>query len=306
MAVIISASRRTDIPRYFGRWFAERRKQGTAEFRNVFGGRGQVSMRSQDVLGYLFWTRYARPFTDQLEALRDEGTPYIFQYTITGLGRDIEPYVPHRARAIEDFLAVSRDLPDPGCIQWRYDPIFLSDRYTTDFHRRNFAEIASALESATLVVNVSVVEPYLKAIRRVADPSARYRTVSGGRHKSVLKRHPTLPQVGSDLVPFLEELQSIAAQHGMELRSCCNPEWGLPPSQCCGLDLFAAFGQKVSNAVASQGPGPSRENCRCFKTVDIGMDNTCLAGCKYCYVVDAHNTAIAHYRNHDPARATLR
>lgn len=304
--MILSASRRTDIPRYFGRWFAERRKQGTAEFRNVFGGGGQVSMRRQDVLGYLFWTRYARPFRDQLRALQDEGIPYVFQYTITGLGREIEPYVPQRDRAIGDFLAVSRDLPDPRCIQWRYDPIFLSDRYPTDFHRRNFIEIAAALEGATRVVNVSVVEPYLKAIRRVADPSARYRTVSQTRHKSVLKRHPTLPQVGSDLVPFLQEMQAIATQHGMELRSCCNPEWGLPPSQCCGLDLFAPFGEKISSAVASKGPGPSRENCRCIKTVDIGMDNTCLAGCKYCYVVDAHRTAIGHYRNHDPTRPRLR
>jgi len=306
MAVIISASRRTDIPRYFGRWFAQRRAQGIAEFRNVFGGKGQVSRRTEDVIAYLFWTRDARPFEDQLRALRDQGTPYVFQYTITGLGRDIEPHVPHRARAIEDFLAVSRDLPDPGCIQWRYDPIFLSDRYTNAFHRRNFGEIARALEGATRVVNVSVVEPYMKAIRRVTDPSARYRTVREERHRTVHKRHPTLPQVGKEIIPFLEELQAMAANHGMQLRSCCNPEWGLPASQCCGVDLFAGFGQKVYDRVSSVGPGPSRESCRCMKTVDIGMDNTCLGGCAYCYVVDAHERAVSHYRNHDPRRAALR
>jgi hypothetical protein len=287
--IIISASRRTD------------------RFRNVFGGEGQVSMRTEDVLGYLFWTRDARPFRDQLKALREEDNiPYVFQYTITGLGQDLEPQAPRLEQVIADFHAVSRDLPDSSCIQWRYDPIVLSDRYTTAFHRTTFAELACALDGATRVVNTSVVEPYMKAIRRVANPSVCYRTVDPDRHKSVVKRHPGLSQVGKELLPFLQDLAGIAAQHGMELRSCCNPEWELPPSQCCGVELFAAHGRTVANTVAALSAAPSRNDCRCLKTVDIGMDNTCVAGCKYCYAVGSHQTAVTHYRNHDPAHSALR
>lgn len=306
MPTLISASRRTDIPRYYGRWFAERRTQGFAEFCNVFGGKGRVSLRNPDVLGYLFWTRYAKPFTDQLRTLHDDGLPYAFQYTITGLGREIEPQAPRRTLAIDDFLRVSRDLPDPTCIQWRYDPIILSARYPTAFHRRNFTELACALEGATRVVNTSVVEPYARTIRRTPDPTIHYRTIDPSRHSAALKRHPGLVQAGKEVRLLLADLAGIAAQHGMELRSCSNPEWPLSPSQCCGVELFAAFGQEVSNAVAALDRAPSRNGCRCLKMVDIGMDNTCVAGCTYCYVVNAHQTAVANRRRHDPTHSTLR
>ena len=83
---IISASRRTDIPRFFPRWFAERRKAGYAEFRNSFGGKGQVSLRDAEVAGFLFWTRFARPFRLELANLLQAGLPCVMQYTITGYG----------------------------------------------------------------------------------------------------------------------------------------------------------------------------------------------------------------------------
>lgn len=305
-AKIISASRRTDIPRYFGRWFAERRREGVAEFRNVFGGKGSASLRDEDVLGFLFWTKYAGPFAAELQALRNDGVPFVFQYTITGYGRDVEPHVTERSRAIDDFLAVSQALPSPACIQWRYDPIILSGSTTADFHRRNFGEIADALEGATRVVNVSIVEPYQKAIRRLLDPSVLYRRVDPSRHKTVAKRYPDLPQVGSEIEELLRELAELARDHGMELRSCSNPEWSLPRSQCSGLALFTPYGEQITTRVAALRSGPSRDACRCVEVVDIGMDNTCLAGCKYCYVVTSHDTAVKNFERHDPAHRMLR
>ncbi len=153
MAEMISASRRTDIPHYFSRCFAGRRKAGYAEFRNAFGGAGSVSLRNEDVFGYLFWTKYARPFRDNLRSLRDEGIPYVFQYTVTLYNRDLEPNTPRGARVLDDFLAVSATLPQPEAIQWRYDPIVCSTRYDRQYHVNKFSEIACALAGATKVVN---------------------------------------------------------------------------------------------------------------------------------------------------------
>lgn len=304
---IISASRRTDIPRYYGDWLKNRRRAGSARFRSAYGTAGEVSLEPDDVFGYLFWTRYAHPrrFLDQLKGdLLASGVPCVFQYTVTGYGPPLEPHLPRISRVIDNFLQVARSLPDPGCIQWRYDPIVLSDDLTPDFHRENFRSLARELEGATRVVNTSVVEPYLKAIRRMSDPSAIYRRVDPGRHKTVHLRHPDLGQPGRSLSQLVAELREIASEHGMELRTCANPELDLPAAQCCGLELFAPYGNiKELEDIPSK---PSRPFCDCLETVDIGMDNSCLGGCKYCYVVISHASAVKNFRNHDPHDPMIR
>lgn len=306
MPDIISVSRRTDIPMYFANWFALRRSEGRAEFRNAFGGKGTVSLRNEDVLGYLFWTKYALPFADQLQSLWDDGVPYVFQYTITGYGRDLEPYVPNTKRAIDNFVVVSHQLPSPECIQWRYDPIILCETYSHTFHLKNFRRIAKALQGATHVVNTSFVEPYVKTIRRLADPSVLYRRIDPNRHKAVSVRYPDLLQVGHEGHVLLDELKSIAREYGMELRACSNPEWDLPLSQCCGMELFEPYGSRLVERLTDLPEAPSRISCRCLKSVDIGMDNTCLAGCPYCYVVISHQTAVNNFRRHSPTSTMLR
>jgi hypothetical protein len=305
--VIISASRRTDIPRYYANFFASRRAAGYVEFRNAFGGKGSVSLRDEDVLGYLFWTRLAQPFTDNLQALQEAGVPYAVQYTINGYGSDLEPHTPRPVTAIDDFRSLSARLPDPACIQWRYDPIVLSETCDSAWHVQNFTTLARELAGATRVVNVSVVEPYLKAIRRVTDDSVQFRPVDPIRHKAAASRYPDLRQAElATTTVLLEKLRDIAATCGMELRACCNPELALPASQCCSLELFAPYGAEFTSRCAGLPQVPTRASCRCLRSVDIGMDNSCVAGCKYCYVVTSHETAVKNLRRHDPAGPMLR
>ena len=306
MKQIISASRRTDIPRFYPQWFSERRKAGYVEFRNAFGGKGSASLSAEHVLGYLFWTRYAKPFGTALRILREEGVPHAFQYTINAYGRELDKHIPHIEQAVTDFLAVSKNLPSPASIQWRYDPIVLSDRYGVNFHLQRFQRIAAALEGATNVVNTAFTEPYLKTVRRVDDASVRYRQLDPKRHRTVAARNPRLGQINNEGKKLLEGLAGIAAEHGIELRVCSNPEWPMPRAQCCGVELFEPYGPEVTQQVLRLKPGPSRTGCRCLKLVDIGMDNTCLGGCRYCYVVQSHRSAVENYRRHDPQGIMLR
>lgn len=304
---IISASRRTDIPHYFAPWLENRIRAGRAEFRNAFGGWGAASLKPEDVAAWLFWTKYcSTPFHRLLRVLLAEGVPCAFQYTITGLGgTDYEPNIPKLARVIADFLALRGQLPDGAAIEWRYDPILLSDELNEHVHRSRFSAIAAALQGAAKVVNTSFVEPYLKTVRRLRDhPTLQFRTLDVKRHKSTAARHPDLSTVeGERARRLLAELSRIAAHYGFELRSCANPEFTLPASQCIGAELFVGYGKEV---VSHLGVSPSRTGCRCLKSFDIGMDNTCIGGCKYCYVVVSHETSLRNFRNHDPLGKMLR
>jgi hypothetical protein len=304
---IISASRRTDIPRFYAKWFAQRRKEGRAEFRNSFGGKGAVSLLDVDVLGYLFWTRYAKSFRGELRALLDVGLPCVFQYTITGYDREIEPHTPGTDQAVDDFCAISAMLPAPDCIQWRYDPIVINEAQPIGWHRENFERVAATLQGATGVVNTSFIEPYVKVIRRLNNPTTVFRRLDEKRHKTVMKRYPDLAELDDETAQaFLASLAGIAQKYGMELRMCANPEWKFTPSQCCGVELFAPYGEGQVKRIEALPPRPSRPACRCLKTVDIGMDNTCLGGCKYCYVVTSHDLAVKNYRFHLPDSPMLR
>ncbi len=299
--VLISASRRTDIPRYFGRWFAERRRAGYAEFETAFRVKGRVSLAPRDVRGYVFWTRDARPFAEPLRALREEGAKWAVQFTINGYPRWLEPHVPSVGGAIESFLAVAHGLPGVDAIQWRYDPIVLAESMPASFHVSAFERLARELEGATHVVNVSIVEPYAKAIRRMGDATVRYRAPDPERHRAVVRRYPALP-IAEEAAVLLRELAAIANERGMQLRACCNPEYGLPSSQCIGADLFAPYGLSLEGVRKA----PTRSACRCLRSVDIGMADTCVAGCRYCYVTGSQQAAIASLRAHDPLQPALR
>ncbi|MBI2571696.1 MAG: DUF1848 family protein [Candidatus Schekmanbacteria bacterium] len=304
--VIISASRRTDIPRYYAKWFAARRAAGLAAFRTAFGTPGTVSLAPDDVVAYLFWTRHLGAFRDQIRAIRGEGTPVAVQFTITGYPRRLEPHAPGLAAALRDFCRTSAELADARAIQWRYDPIVLADDLDRGTHERTFTAIARTLHGATRVVNTSVVEPYLRTIRRLGDPSAAVRAPDPSRHRAVAQRYPHLRVWGEEGRDLLRTLAQIAAEHEMELRACCNPELGLPPSTCCGVELFRGYGEAVADDIAAIRRAPSRPDCRCVSVVDIGMDETCIAGCRYCYAVRSQETALRSFRRLDLTASSLR
>ncbi len=286
---------------------------GIDEYQTVFGGgkdgKFRISLEPKDVLGYLFWTKYAGPFHAELEALRVEGVPYVFQYTITGYGKDVQSGIPHRDAVIEDFMSVAESLPGATAIQWRYDPILISSEYPGEWHRKNFEVIADHLQGYTHVVNVSFIEPYLKALNKAADwRTIRWRRPDPVRHKSAFKKYPDIHAVGADEDVLVAELADIARKHGIELRVCCNEEYGdrFPAAVCCGVEMFLAYGEEVESRVSSLGSGPSRPGCRCLKTVDIGMDSKCPGGCFYCYVTTSLERARLNYEKHDPAATMLR
>jgi hypothetical protein len=306
---IISASRLTDIPRFYAKWFANRRRAGYCHSANSFGSRFIISLRPDDVLGYLFWTRDARPVLGEIASIRTEGIPVAVQFTITGYGEELELHRISLEHQIESFQAVAQALPAPSCIQLRYDPIVVGGRYTEGWHEETLGRICRELRGYTLVVNTSICEPYVTVVSRIQRLLAvQYRMPDPERHPSTVRKFPTLANLAP--LALLRRLSDVARSDGMQLRLCANPEitaaGSLPTAQCCGLEPFNAYPPDQMRRLVNTLPGPSRVGCQCLATSDIGMIDTCPSGCLYCYVTGALTKSRNFFERHDPQAESIR
>ena len=158
--MILSVSRRTDIPWFYSQWFYERVREGYVLVRNPFYARqvSRVPIRPDVVDCMVFWTKNPIPMMDELEIL--EPYPYYFQFTLTGYGRDVEPRLPDKRKVlIPAFQKLAKKL-GPDRMVWRYDPVFINSRYTVSYHLKAFGEIARALEGCTDQVVISFLDFY--------------------------------------------------------------------------------------------------------------------------------------------------
>jgi hypothetical protein len=280
--MIVSASYRTDIPAFYGPWFAGRLKAGYAVVANPYGGPpSRVPLRPDDVDGVVLWTKNARPFDDGFAALEAARLPFVVQYSITGLPRAIERSAPASEAAVADLRRLS-DRYGRRAVVWRFDPIVVSEATPLDERRASFARLAAALDGAVDEVVVSFMEPYAKARRNLAgvdwrDPSADEKRALTG------------------------ELAEIAACHGMTLTACSQPGLGVELARC--IDA-TRLGDVAGRPIAARTKG-NRPDCLCAESRDIGAYDSCAMGCGYCYAVRDRARAQAALTQHDPAAEKL-
>ncbi|MBQ6545675.1 MAG: DUF1848 domain-containing protein, partial [Lachnospiraceae bacterium] len=198
--MIINTGQRTDIPAFYAEWFANRLREGFVCVRNPYDP-GQVSRYRLDpaivdVIG--FCTKNPAPMFPYMDLLSDYGQYWFV--TITPYGRDIEPNVPDKHRLIDDFRTLS-GIVGIRSAGWRYDPVFISDRYTEEYHLRAFEQIASALDGCTETAVISFIDLYPKVRRNFPEV------------KEVTKEQRL--RLGREFI-------RIAAAHGMTLRPCAE------------------------------------------------------------------------------------
>lgn len=268
-AMIISASRRTDIPAFYGDWLAARLRAGFVDVRNPFNARQirRVSLAPADITALVLWTRDGGRFLPHLPLLDTLGLAYWVHYTITAYPRRLERAVPDTARAVCGLKAMA-DHIGPDRVLWRYDPILLSADSSADDHRRRFAVLARDLAGHVGRVTISFADFYRKTARNLAsqpDLAARLATADERR-------------------TLAADLAAIAASVGLPLVSCAEApdlaEAGVTAGKCVDDALLAkVFGITVP-ATKDKGQRPE---CGCVKSVDIGAYDTCPHGCLYCY-----------------------
>jgi hypothetical protein len=293
--MIISASRRTDIPAFYAEWMASRIKAGYCTVFNPFN-RDQVkyvSLRPEDAEVIVFWTRHARPFRDAIALLDERKLRYYFQYSLTHYSRELETRVPPFEILKAEYLKLAEKV-GPDRIIWRYDPIVINIEYSFARHVELFGALASDLKRTSRRVVISLVDYYQKTLRNLAA------SANAG------SRYDEHPEGKEAFGTFIRQLAGISREHGFVIQSCAEPlelaEFGVEHGKCID-DRFIldTFGIDVTNK-KDQG---QRKECGCVKSVDIGVYDTCLHGCQYCYATKNHSAARFNHDQHDPSSPSL-
>lgn len=291
--MIVSASRRTDIPAFYPQWMINRIRAGFCTVPNPFNPKqiARISLLPSDVDVIVFWTRNPKPLMRYLEEMDSLGLRYYFQFTILGYPRELDAKCPPLESSLETFRELS-DQVGPSRVVWRYDPIVSSEKTTPDYHRRQFARIASDLAGYTDRSVVSIVDEYRKAKPRM---------------KALEKKGAGITQCSdAEFERLMRDVAGLAVANGMEIVSCAEEIdlscYGIRSGKCVDDELITrAFGIDVSHKKDTS----QRKACGCVVSRDIGMYDTCVFGCQYCYATRSLDRAKENYQQHDAESPSL-
>lgn len=286
--MIINTGNRTDIPAYYSEWFYNRIFEGFVFARNPYNP-SQVTryLLEPDVVDCItFCTKNPQPMLKDLKYL--DKFHQFWQVTITPYGEDIEPFVPPCEEVIESFKKLS-DHVGLNSVSWRYDPIFITEKYNLDFHIKAFGAMASSLKGYTDTCVISFIDLYEKTKKNF--PGVRAVTQ---------EERQTLGK----------EFIRIAEENGMTIYPCGEgdelSELGADCSGCMSRALLErAIGYPLDIPASKEAALMTREECTCLLGSDIGAYNTCGHGCVYCYANDDRETVKENMAQHDTFSAFL-
>lgn len=263
--MILSVSRRTDIPSYYSEWFYNRIKEGYVCVRNPMNLYQISKIKiSPDVVDCIvFWTKNPKPMLEKLDFLNDYN--YYFQFTLNSYGKDVEENIPLKgSEVIDTFQRLSARIGKEKVI-WRYDPILINAKYTEGYHAEYFSKVAEKLHDYTEKCTISFIDLYRNTKNNVKNLNVELLT--DDKKKNLAK-----------------SFKNIAQEYNLTLETCAEEidlsDLGIEHSRCIDNKLIERItGCKVHVDKDKN----QRVECGCIASIDIGMYNTCLNGCKYCY-----------------------
>jgi len=312
--VIVSASRATDLPAFYGEWFLRRLRAGSCVWVNRFNGQRQ-RISFERTRAIVFWSKNPAPLIPRLGEIDALGINYYFTLTLNDYAREgLEPGIPPLAERIETFLRLSERVGRERVV-WRFDPIIVGKHLTPKVLLDRIARVGAAVHRHTckLVISFADIERY---------PAARRR----------------LGACGGIQEPGDEAVQQVAAgiselnrAWGLEVATCAESidlaGFGIGRNRCVDDELLArAFpadaplmdflgrgagrgrlhvGGAAGGAAQSLKDKGQRAACGCIVSKDIGRYGTCPYGCAYCYANVSHAAAAAASARHDPDAESL-
>lgn len=281
--MILSVSRRTDIPAFYGEWFINRLKEGFVYIRNPFNVHqiSKVNLSSDKIECIIFWTKNpSEEFIDNLKIIDKLGYKYYFQYSITSYNKTIEQNIPQKAIQTEKFQKLANKIGKEKVI-WRYDPIFFNEKYSFEYHKKWFEYIAAKLKNNTEKCVISFLDYYPKIKKKLIDNK--------------------IPEVTENqMSEFAFFLSSIGKKYNIKIESCCEKT----DLSFAGIEHGHCIDPKLINRISGQQYNfkkdkSQRQNCGCIESIDIGTYNTCKNGCIYCYANQKENV-ITNYDVNSP------
>ena len=276
--MILSVSRRTDIPTFYSDWFINRLYEGYVLTRNPMN-HSQVSKipLSPEVIDCIvFWTKDPKNIMAKLKLLDAMKYNYCFQFTVTPYGKDIERNLREKIEIEDTFLALS-DTIGKERVLWRYDPIIINNRLTVNYHKEQFMRLCDKFYNHTENVTISFVDTYRK-----------------------LQTNVIVPIDTVQMTELGEFIGQTAKNYGLTAKACCEDidltTFGIEKASC----IDKAIIEKVCGyELDIKADKNQRKNCGCVESIDIGTYNTCLNGCVYCYANYSEKSIQANARRHN-------
>lgn len=277
--MILQTGMRTDIPAFYSDWFINRIREGYVLVRNPYNQSAVTKYQiNPDVVDLIaFCTKNPAPMLEHMDILKPYGQYWFV--TITPYGREIEPNVPDKKQVMDEFKILSKTV-GVDCVGWRYDPIFISDKYSLDFHIDAFEKMEKELSEYTNTCIISFIDLYEKVLRNFP----QVRMVS---REERLKIGKTFAEIGR--------------KYGITIKACAEGEelknYGIDCNGCLTKATYeTALGARL-NMPKIKG---QRNECACFFGNDIGAYDTCRHFCRYCYANSDRKAVLNNSKLHNP------
>jgi hypothetical protein len=283
--IVLSASRRTDIPAFYMDWFMSGLEQGYFTIHHPYHRKKIiVPANPEKIHSIVFWSKNYGQFIQNAYAQRIQSKGYhlYFHFTINTSSEILEPGVPLLNNRLEQIVALGK-IVDPTVINWRFDPICCYQTYD---------------KNGTLQLFDNLHE--LDIIAQAVSKAGVKRCVTSfmNSYKKINQRLKNIPFFNfidykpSEKIRILLKMEQMLASYGIQLFVCCEKELlqllpedsNIQANSCIPSEfLMKHYGGKLS--LRKDYGQRVKSGCECRVSRDIGdyICHPCLHQCLYCY-----------------------